>query len=221
MKMENLIASYEHQFSVLTAEITVKIGNIDNAHGAEKKSIISATERQLDEAQELLEQMDLEVRELPNADRGKLMGRMKSYQNEFNRLETQVKNAKTSNVQKFREELFHLEGNGDLESDQRTRLLDNTERLENSSRKLEIGYKVATDTQKIGEDILNNLSRDRETLERSRQRLREGDASLGKSSRILTAMARRIVQNRAITFAVLFIIGIVMIVVVYLAVTKK
>ena len=34
--------------------------------------------------------MDLEVRELPNADRGKLMGRMKSYQNEFNRLETQV-----------------------------------------------------------------------------------------------------------------------------------
>ena len=33
MKMENLIASYEHQFSGLTAEITVKIGNIDNTHG--------------------------------------------------------------------------------------------------------------------------------------------------------------------------------------------
>ena len=37
-----------------------------------------------------LEQMDLEVRELPISERGKLMGRMKSYQTEFNRLESQI-----------------------------------------------------------------------------------------------------------------------------------
>ena len=37
-----------------------------------------------------LEQMDLEIRDLPNSERGKLMGRMKSYQSEFNRLESQI-----------------------------------------------------------------------------------------------------------------------------------
>jgi len=34
--------------------------------------------------------MDLEVRELSNSERGKLMGRMKSYQAEFNNLELQI-----------------------------------------------------------------------------------------------------------------------------------
>ena len=54
---------------------------------------------------------------------------------------------------------------------QRARLLDNTERLENSTRNLEIGYRVATETEQIGQDILDNLHRDREKINRTRQRV--------------------------------------------------
>ena len=54
---------------------------------------------------------------------------------------------------------------------QRARLLDNTERLENSSRHLEVGYRVATETEQIGQDILDNLHRDREKISRARQRV--------------------------------------------------
>nr|CAB3267656.1 vesicle transport through interaction with t-SNAREs homolog 1A-like [Phallusia mammillata] len=215
--MASLVKSYEQQFSTLTAEITQRIGTISLYHGAEKKSLISTIERQLDEAQELLEQMDLEVRELSSAERGKLMGRLKSYQHEFNNLESQIKKAKTSSINKanqMREELLGMDEYGN--DDQKTRLLDNTERLENSSRRLEIGYRVATETEKIGQDILDNLHRDRETINRSRQRLREGDEHLGKGSRILSGMMRRIIQNRILTLAIIVFLIIVIAVVVYI-----
>ncbi|KAK7804919.1 hypothetical protein U0070_024457 [Myodes glareolus] len=39
--------------------------------------------------------------------------------------------------------------------------------------------------------MLENLSHDREKIQRARERLRETDANLGKSSRILTGMLRR------------------------------
>ncbi|EOB05118.1 Vesicle transport through interaction with t-SNAREs-like protein 1A [Anas platyrhynchos] len=43
--------------------------------------------------------------------------------------------------------------------------------------------------------MLENLSHDREKIQRARERLRETDANLGKSSRILTGMLRRFFQN--------------------------
>ncbi|OXB62000.1 hypothetical protein ASZ78_006707 [Callipepla squamata] len=45
--------------------------------------------------------------------------------------------------------------------------------------------------EQIGQEMLENLSHDREKIQRARERLRETDANLGKSSRILTGMLRR------------------------------
>ncbi|MEQ2302274.1 hypothetical protein AMECASPLE_005071, partial [Ameca splendens] len=42
----------------------------------------------------------------------------------------------------------------------------------------------------VGQEILANLHTDREKIQRARERLRETDANLGKSSRILTGMLR-------------------------------
>jgi len=219
--MDSLIYTYEKQFGQLTSDVTVKLGSINESRGAEKKSLISATERQLDEAQELLEQMDLEVRELPNSERGKLMNRVKSYQNEFNNLETKLKKLKLTsltNPSKLREDFLAYEDSG--VDDQKTRLLDNSERLENSSRRLDVGYRVATETEKIGQDILDNLHRDRETLTRSRQRLREGNANIGKSSRVLTSMMNRIMQNRLIMLLTMMSVVVMIVVFIYLSIKK-
>ncbi|XP_042162222.1 vesicle transport through interaction with t-SNAREs homolog 1A-like [Oncorhynchus tshawytscha] len=82
----------------------------------------------------------------------------------------------------------------------RAHLLDNTEKLERSSRRLEAGYQIAVETEQVGQEILANLHSDREKIQRSRDRLRETDANLGKSSRILTGMLRRIIQNRVLVF---------------------
>ena len=54
-----------------------------------------------------------------------------------------------------------------------------------------------------GVDILTNLARDRETINRSRARVRDTEMNLSSSSRILSGMLRRAMQNRIILFGLI------------------
>nr|XP_028586111.1 vesicle transport through interaction with t-SNAREs homolog 1A isoform X2 [Podarcis muralis] len=203
--MSSDFEGYEQDFSVLTAEITNRIGKVPKLLGDEKKQMVSNVEKQLEEARELLEQMELEVREIPPQSRGMYSSRMRSYKQEMEKLEADFKRSRIAYSDEVRNELLGDDGNSS--EIQRAHLLDNTERLERSSRRLEAGYQIAVETEQIGQDILENLSSDREKIQRARERLRETDANLGKSSRILTGMLRRIIQNRIL----LVILGIIVI----------
>ncbi|XP_068112676.1 vesicle transport through interaction with t-SNAREs homolog 1A isoform X4 [Hyperolius riggenbachi] len=187
---------YEQDYSVLTAEITSRIGRIPRLVGEEKKQMVINVEKQLDEAKELLEQMDLEVREIPVQSRGMYSSRMRSYKQEMSKLEADFKRSRIAYSDEVRNELLGDDGNSSESQliklrEERAHLLDNTEVLERSSRRLEAGYQIAVETEQIGQNILENLSQDREKIQRSRERLRETDTNLGKSSRILTGMLRR------------------------------
>ncbi|KAB0405727.1 hypothetical protein E2I00_001568, partial [Balaenoptera physalus] len=278
----------------------------------EKKQVVANVEKQLEEAKELLEQMDLEVREIPPQSRGMYSNRMRSYKQEMGKLETDFKRSRIAYSDEVRNELLGDDGNSsenqfrfglavhkvcqtsatdqgvksvnlipqDLKK--RAHLLDNTERLERSSRRLEAGYQIAVETalewpeytvkpcsnalypeltleckklidiengyteygnfwkkqtacsyfhaspppslpplmenqwtsstgdqalqslevEQIGQEMLENLSHDREKIQRARERLRETDANLGKSSRVLTGMLRR-VKSKSVTGRIL------------------
>ncbi|XP_077679283.1 vesicle transport through interaction with t-SNAREs homolog 1A isoform X8 [Eretmochelys imbricata] len=186
--MSSDFEGYEQDFAVLTAEITGRIGKVPKLLGDEKKQMVANVEKQLEEARELLEQMELEVREIPAQSRGMYSSRMRSYKQEIGKLEADFKRSRIAYSDEVRNELLGDDGNSS--ENQRAHLLDNTERLERSSRRLEAGYQIAVETEQIGQEMLENLSQDREKIQRSRERLRETDANLGKSSRILTGMLR-------------------------------
>ncbi|XP_059755406.1 vesicle transport through interaction with t-SNAREs homolog 1A isoform X2 [Balaenoptera ricei] len=188
--MSSDFEGYEQDFAVLTAEITNKIARVPRLPPDEKKQVVANVEKQLEEAKELLEQMDLEVREIPPQSRGMYSNRMRSYKQEMGKLETDFKRSRIAYSDEVRNELLGDDGNSS--ENQRAHLLDNTERLERSSRRLEAGYQIAVETEQIGQEMLENLSHDREKIQRARERLRETDANLGKSSRVLTGMLRRI-----------------------------
>ncbi|KAM9061463.1 uncharacterized protein ACOB8E_010081 [Sarcophilus harrisii] len=86
--MSSDFEGYEQDFAVLTAEITSKIGRVPKLSADEKKQMVANVEKQLEEAKELLEQMDLEVREIPPQNRGMYTSRMRSYKQEMGKLET-------------------------------------------------------------------------------------------------------------------------------------
>uniref|UniRef100_A0A8D2M7P7 Vesicle transport through interaction with t-SNAREs homolog 1A n=2 Tax=Passeriformes TaxID=9126 RepID=A0A8D2M7P7_ZONAL len=175
-----------------------------NSVSDEKKQMVANVEKQLEEARELLEQMELEVREIPPQSRGMYSSRMRSYKQEMGKLEADFKRSRIAYSDEVRNELLGDDGNSS--ENQRAHLLDNTERLERSSRRLEAGYQIAVETEQIGQEMLENLSHDREKIQRARERLREADANLGKSSRILTGMLRRIIQNRILIVVLAVII---------------
>ncbi|XP_078499910.1 vesicle transport through interaction with t-SNAREs homolog 1A isoform X2 [Lissotriton helveticus] len=187
--MSSDFEGYEQDYSVLSAEITGRIARIPKLAADEKKQMVAQVEKQLEEARELLEQMDLEVREIPAPSRAMYGARMRSYKQEFSKLEVDFKRSRIAYSDEVRNEL--LGDDGISSESQRAHLLDNTEKLERSSRRLEAGYQIAVETEQIGQDILENLNHDREKIQRARERLRETDTNLGKSSRILTGMLRR------------------------------
>ncbi|XP_033883000.1 vesicle transport through interaction with t-SNAREs homolog 1A-like isoform X3 [Acipenser ruthenus] len=194
--MSSDFETYEQDFGTLTAEITSRIGKIPKLGGDEKKNMVVNVEKQLEEARELLEQMDLEVREIPVQSRGMHSTRLKSYKQELEKLEKDFKRSRIAYSDEVRDELLGDDGNSSASQliklrDERAHLLDNAEKLERSSRRLEAGYQIAVETEQVGQEILENLHHDREKIQRSRDRLRETDANLGKSSRILTGMLRR------------------------------
>ncbi|XP_069095482.1 vesicle transport through interaction with t-SNAREs homolog 1A isoform X4 [Pleurodeles waltl] len=210
--MSSDFEGYEQDYSVLSAEITGRIARIPKLAADEKKQMVAQVEKQLEEAKELLEQMDLEVREIPAPSRAMYGARMRSYKQELSKLEVDFKRSRIAYSDEVRNELLGDDGNSS--ESQRAHLLDNTERLERSSRRLEAGYQIAVETEQIGQDILENLNHDREKIQRARERLRETDTNLGKSSRILTGMLRRIIQNRVL----IVILGIVLLFTIILAI---
>ncbi|XP_072279376.1 vesicle transport through interaction with t-SNAREs homolog 1A isoform X2 [Pyxicephalus adspersus] len=121
-----------------------------------------------------------------------------------NKCAHEQKRSRIAYSDEVRNELLGDDGNSS--ESQRAHLLDNTERLERSSRRLEAGYQIAVETEQIGQNILENLNQDREKIQRARERLRETDTNLGKSSRILTGMLRRIIQNRLLVVVLAIII---------------
>ncbi|XP_041116715.1 vesicle transport through interaction with t-SNAREs homolog 1A-like isoform X3 [Polyodon spathula] len=194
--MSSDFETYEQDFGTLTADITSRIGKIPKLGGDEKKNMVVIVEKQLEEARELLEQMDLEVREIPVQSRGMHSTRLKSYKQELEKLEKDFKRSRIAYSDEVRDELLGDDGNSSASQliklrEERAHLLDNAEKLERSSRRLEAGYQIAVETEQVGQEILENLHHDREKIQRSRDRLRETDANLGKSSRILTGMLRR------------------------------
>ncbi|XP_066916024.1 vesicle transport through interaction with t-SNAREs homolog 1A-like isoform X2 [Clytia hemisphaerica] len=219
--MGDLFTEYEKDFGVLSADIVSKTNKIPNLHGVPKRTLIDDVEQKFDELQELLEQMDLEVRGLPGDRKNASSSRLKSYKDESKTLEQNFKKSKISmtDLEHARTELLAGEDGGQSE-DQRSRLLENTERVERSNRRLEEGYRVCIETEELGEEILTNLSRDRENMTRTRDRLRNTNNDLSSSSRILTGMMRRVIQNRMLMCLAILMVLVVICVVIYYASQK-
>lgn len=220
--MGDLFADYENDFAVLSADIVAKTNKTPNVHGEEKRILINEVEQKFDDAQELLEQMDLEVRGMSGETKAKFGTKLKSYKDEIRNLDVNFKKAKIAltDYEHARSKLMSGE-DGAHSEDQRSRLLENNERLERTNRRLDEGYKVCIETEEIGEEILTNLGRDRETMTKTRDRLRNTNADLTKSSRILTTMMKRVVQNRILLFFVCLCIISVICVVIYYAAKKN
>ncbi|XP_037269105.1 vesicle transport through interaction with t-SNAREs 1a isoform X1 [Rhipicephalus microplus] len=201
--MATLMETFEQQYAALTADITSKSSRIPSLIQDEKAAMVIEVERHLEEANELLEQMELEVRTLSVAARPKYQNRVKSYQAELARLRKEFQRARIAfcDELKSREELLSNDDNCGFD-DQRQRLLDNTERMERSTKLLKGGYKLALETEKVGAAILSDLSAQRETITRAREKVKETDYDIGKSSHVLSGMMRRAMQNRAILYLV-------------------
>ncbi|XP_065080431.1 vesicle transport through interaction with t-SNAREs homolog 1A [Ochlerotatus camptorhynchus] len=217
----DLIQDYEQQYAVLTAEVTAQIGRLGSSSAGERNKLIADIDRQLEESQELLEQIGLEIRDVPQANRAGYTSRLNCYQAEWKRLQQEFSNAKTTrptgaagydSVDEFDEI--------GIQEDQKRRLLDNSERLERTGNYLKDSYRVVLETEQIGTQVLQDLSEQRETIHRARGRLRETDAELGRSSRLLNNMLMRALREKIVLISVAVAIFLVLFLSIYFSISS-
>uniref|UniRef100_H2SE22 Vesicle transport through interaction with t-SNAREs 1B n=1 Tax=Takifugu rubripes TaxID=31033 RepID=H2SE22_TAKRU len=79
---------------------------------------------------------------------------------------------------------------------QRALLLQGSESLNTASQSIERSQRIATETEQIGNDIIEELGGQREQLDRTRDRLVNTGENLSRSRKILRSMSRRLVTNK-------------------------
>ncbi|KAF7640442.1 t-SNARE coiled-coil homology domain-containing protein [Meloidogyne graminicola] len=206
--MAALLNDFEQRYSINTAEITSKIGQLQQLTPSEVPSAANEVKKLLMDVEDLLEQMELSVREIEpsNPDRQKYDLRVKSYKSDKKQLEVELRKAvdRVRNIAD-RDELMTF-NDAAINIDQQDKLIANTERLDAGTRKLQNCERITIETEQIGEQVLGNLSLQRETLTRNRDRMREANSDLGRSNRILSQMIRRVIQNRLVLLVVFVVL---------------
>lgn len=223
-----LLEDYEKQYSILTAEVTSNIGRLNIAlspgmrpAGAfqqyvliyflyfldVRRNLIIEINRGIDESQEILEQIGLEISQnydAPENVKTSQNTRLRSYKAELSRLEDEYNKTKSKTTVLNSLDDSSLE-DFDITEDQKRSLLDNSERIERTGHNIEHAYRVAVETEEIGAHVLLNLSSQRESIQRTRNRLRETNADLGRSARVMNSMIMRSLRDK---FA-LYLVGVV------------
>jgi len=215
-----LFEAYELDFKQLYESISQKINNvIPTQSGEERKTTLRAIEREVDEVTEIFSQMDIEVLNVPSASRTKLQARLKTHKSDFEKLKRDVKTASSRASGPTDRELLLAVSNGtDLDSasvDQRARLLAGTERLAESSSRLQDSHRIALETETVGASVLEDIRRQREQILHTRTTLTEADSYIDKASRTLKIMTRRMATSRVITILIIVVLVALILFVVY------
>lgn len=154
--------------------------------------------------------MGLEIQDVDSTTKTSLTSRLNCYQAELKRLNQEFQNAKNeTQIHMYDSSDFDELTTSGITSEQQRRLLDNSERIERTGNRLTEGYKTILETERIGATVLQDLSSQRETLQKSRSRLREANEDLRQSSRIMNSMIMRSLRERAVLFGVITIFIVV------------
>jgi len=211
-----LFDSYAQDFQQLINSVREKL-EAPATNGEQRKAALRRVEMELDEADEMISQMEVEIQSMPQSLRGTYNTRVRGLKAELARWK---KSAKDLHAQSSRSELFSNATSGaddpyDDTSNQRTRLLAGTQSLTDSSRRLEDSHRIALETEDVGADILRSLRVQREQIEHTRDTLGGADRSIDRASGTLKQMISRMYRQRYITWAIIAVLVILVLLILW------
>jgi vesicle transport through interaction with t-SNAREs protein 1 len=217
----DILRNYEQQFGILCADITSRISR--TIHLTDKNASVSSIEGLFSEAKEIIEQMELEIRDINSIQKRspeqkeKYLNIINGYKSELNKLElefnNQIKSKRIPNS-------YEIQLN-DEDTELNELQLKNNSKINKMNSNLENGYKMVLESEEAGNTILSDLFSQREQMQRSRDRLREANLNLGKSSRIVGQMAQRLMQNKIVMFGMCAFLFLAVIVILYFVIRSK
>ncbi|ODV80479.1 V-snare-domain-containing protein [Suhomyces tanzawaensis NRRL Y-17324] len=205
--MSDLFEIYESDFQLALQEAKSNLAQASSANGEQRKNHLRAIESATDEGLEVLEQMGIEVQNLPSNQRSSYNAKIRQYKSQIDDSKAELKHLLDD---QDRNELFGSryrdEESGGLHDDQRRQLLNNNSSLDRSSQRLQDSQRIALETESIGGNILNDLRSQREQISGARNTLLTADNYVDKSMRTLKSMSRRLTANKFISYAIIAVL---------------
>ncbi|KAJ8698189.1 t-SNARE VTI1 [Pleurotus ostreatus] len=205
-----LFDSYEQDFQQFIETIRPKLEGNAEEPADQRKASLRRVEMELDEADEMVSQMEIEIQGIPQSIRAQYQSRLRTAKADLARYK---KLFKDSQAQVARSDLFSSKAGGFSSSDDpysdnsdRSRLLAGTSLLEDGSKRLQESHRIALETEDQGAEILMNLRTQREQIENSRNTLYTADSAIDRASGTLKKMIRRMYQQRLVTAAIITVL---------------
>ncbi|KAH9851165.1 t-SNARE [Lenzites betulinus] len=217
-----LFDSYEQDFKQIIHSIRDKLdADAHDAQGEARKAALRRVEMELDEADEMVSQMEIEIQGIPQSLRPAYQTRIKASKADLQRYK---KLSKEQHAQLSRSELLARPGGAaDATSDEpygassdRTRLLAGTSLLEDGSRRLLDSQRIALETEEQGADILRSLRGQREQIQNARDTLQRADTSIDRASGTLKKMIRRMYQQRFVTAGIIVVLVLLILLILWI-----
>ncbi|EFX90288.1 hypothetical protein DAPPUDRAFT_299903 [Daphnia pulex] len=208
-KFETLDEDVQVLFEILQRKCS---GKLEQCFGEEKKQVIADVERGLDEARQAIFEMEAEARAAPGSFRMDMIGRVRRHQDTCSKLALLIKSSKQAEMSLASSRGTLLENqstafsqNRGIDNALQTTVRQGTAILERTSQSLYRTTQVALESEDIGTGVIQELSQQREVLVRTRDRLTETDAELGRSRRILKSMSRVAMTNKLVLIVIILL----------------
>ncbi|KAM7200553.1 t-SNARE [Naviculisporaceae sp. PSN 640] len=221
-----LFSSYEAEYKLVQADLVSKLDTIPELHGEPRKAALSAAERALEEASELLDQMQLEKQNIPSDQRPRVNQRLRNFATDIDNYKRKLRSLSDEHRRsqhfgggaggRYADNPNDAErGLSDAQLEQRQQLLSGTDRLDRSTQRLRASQALANETEAIGASTLANLHQQRAQIEHTTMVLQESEGYVDRSVKTLKGMARRMATNRLITIAIITILVLLIIAVIF------
>ncbi|XP_065174985.1 vesicle transport through interaction with t-SNAREs homolog 1B-like [Sycon ciliatum] len=179
---------------------------IPKLSGEQRRSAARDAERQAEDCQHLLGDMDGELQHAPPSYRTQMGNKYRSYKRDFTRLRQSLKQLTSAApggaggpAYSRPNEVNHLE------HEQRSQLLQGTNALERASQSVARSNQISAETDQIGVEILGELDGQREQLLNARDRVIETDQEMSRSRKLIQGLARRVLTNKLIMIIIILL----------------
>ncbi|KAF5319808.1 hypothetical protein D9611_012844 [Ephemerocybe angulata] len=216
-----LFDSYEQDFLHIIDGVRQKLeGEGRNGVGEQRKAALRKVEIELDEADDIVSQLETEIQGIPKSIQSAYTTRLKSARADLNKYK---RLSKDLHSQAARSDLLgsSRRGPGTSSDDpygersDRERLLVGTETLDDGSRRLQDSTSLALQTETYGAEILTSLRGQREQIENSRNTLDTADRHIDRASGTLTKMIRQMYKQRVILGGIIAFFVVLILVILY------
>jgi len=197
----------EEELSSLCETIDFRIERklVGSPFGEQRKKLVSEIQRDLDEGQSFLQQMESEVRKAPHPYRAELSSTLRKHRDGVAKLNS-----------RFRSVLADFGDNRGGPADPRKTVLEGRNILERTSDSIARSTAVAIETEEIGNEVVGELGTQREALLRTKGRLIDTDVEISRSRKILRSMYMNMVYNKIILIGIIIVEVCILAIVVYL-----